>query len=127
LESGALALLALGSIRAAKSFDVLIDAFAIVVRDQAWAHLLMVGEGPLREALERRAAALGIAERILWLGARTDVSDLVEASDLFVVSSQREGLSLSLLESMRGGRPAVVTRVGGNAEAVEDGETGVVV
>src|SRR6185503_1285275 len=105
--------------RPPKSFDVLIDAFAIVARDQAWAHLIMAGDGPLRAGLEARAVALGIHERVLWLGARADVSDLVEASDLFVVSSQREGLSLSLLEAMRGGRAAVVTRVGGNAEAVE--------
>jgi glycosyltransferase involved in cell wall biosynthesis len=55
------------------------------------------------------------------------VADLVEACDLFVLSSEREGLPVTLLEAMRGGRAAVVTRVGGMPEAVEDGITGRIV
>src|SRR5439155_1262580 len=66
----------------------------------------------------------GVADRIRWLGPRTDVGDLVHAADLFTLSSEREGLSISLLEAMRGSRAAVVTRVGGSAEALVEGESG---
>lgn len=127
LGQGDLGLLAIGGLRPPKSFDVLIDAFARVAGAEPRARLLIAGEGPLRPVLEERARAGGVADRIGWLGPRADVSDLVEACDLYVVSSQREGLSLSILEAMRGGRAAVVTRVGGNDEAIEDGRHGRVV
>jgi glycosyltransferase involved in cell wall biosynthesis len=87
----------------------------------------MAGAGPLRHALEERAAAEGVIDQIRWLGPRQDVGDLVHAADMFVLSSEREGLPLSLLEAMRGARAAVVTRVGGNAEALVEGETGYLV
>ena len=59
-----------------------------------------------------------------WLGARSDVDDLLAAADVFTLSSQREGLPVTLLEAMRAGRAAVATRVGGVPEALVDGETG---
>lgn len=121
------ALLAIGGLRPPKSFDVLIEAFARVAARAPRARLLIAGDGPLHDALAALAAARGVADRVRWLGARFDVSDLVEAADLYVVSSQREGLSLSILEALRGGRAAVVTDAGGNAEAVRDGVNGRVV
>ncbi|MBI3539373.1 MAG: glycosyltransferase, partial [Candidatus Eisenbacteria bacterium] len=99
LEPGAPAALALGGMRMPKAFDVLLEGFARVVRGGSPAQLVMAGDGALRAALERQAGTLGIADRVRWLGARTDGGDLVEACDLFVVSSRREGLSLSLLEA----------------------------
>jgi glycosyltransferase involved in cell wall biosynthesis len=81
----------------------------------------------LRAELESQARRVSPAGRIRFLGARGDVADLLEAADLFVLSSEREGLSVTLLEAMRGGRPAVATRIGGNPEAIADGETGLIV
>ena len=118
------AILTVGSLTRQKAYHVLIDAFAIVARAHPNPWLLIAGDGPLKGSLEARAAAAGVADRIRWLGPRTDVGDLVHAADLFTLSSEREGLSISLLEAMRGSRAAVVTRVGGSAEALVEGESG---
>jgi glycosyltransferase involved in cell wall biosynthesis len=64
---------------------------------------------------------------VRFLGVRKDVPDLLAAADLFVLSSEREGLSMSVLEAMRAGRACVVTDVGGNAEVVAAGINGLVV
>jgi glycosyltransferase involved in cell wall biosynthesis len=116
--------LTVGSLTRQKAYHVLLDAFAAVVREHPQARLLIAGDGPLKRPLEERAAAVGVTSQVRWLGPRTDVGDLVHAADLFTLSSEREGLPLSLLEAMRGARAAVVTRVGGNAEALVEGETG---
>lgn len=78
-------------------------------------------------ALLRRARELGLGGRALWLGARDDVAELLAAADLGVLASHEEGFSNAVLEGMGAGLPMVVTDVGGNAEAVLDGETGIVV
>ncbi|MBK7367297.1 MAG: glycosyltransferase [Candidatus Eisenbacteria bacterium] len=62
-----------------------------------------------------------------FLGARLDVPDLMRACDLFVLSSSREGLSVTLLEAMRASRATLATAIGGNAEAVADGVNGRIV
>ncbi|HYM80223.1 MAG TPA: glycosyltransferase [Candidatus Limnocylindria bacterium] len=116
-----------GSLTWQKAQHVLLEGFAETARTQPRARLWVVGEGPRRAELETLARTLGIAERVQFLGARGDVSELMVAADVFVLSSVREGLSVTLLEAMRAGRPAVVTGIGGNAEAVVDGETGRVV
>lgn len=116
-----------GSLTKQKAQHVLVDAFADVVRRVPGATLLIAGDGPLREKLVARASERGVAAAVRFLGGRTDVPDLMDAADVFVLSSEREGLSVTLLEAMRCGRAAVATRIGGNPEAVADGETGVIV
>ncbi len=109
-----------------KRHDLLIDAFhRLPGADRA--RLLLVGDGPCRERLQRQIAALGLARRVRLLGARDDVPDLLAAADVFCLSSDTEGLSCSILEAMAAGLPAVVTAVGGNAELVRDGQTGFIV
>jgi glycosyltransferase involved in cell wall biosynthesis len=73
------------------------------------------------------AVSLGIDDKLVFLGPRDDVPDLLDASDVGLLSSHEEGFSNAILEGMRAGLPMIVTDVGGNAEAVIDGETGVVV
>ncbi len=86
---------------------------------------LLVGEGPLRAELEARRDALGLdADRVRFLGPRSDVADLLRAVDGYVMSSAWEGLPLVLLEAAASGLPIVATRVGGNDEIVEDGVSG---
>ncbi|HEX4609357.1 MAG TPA: glycosyltransferase, partial [Urbifossiella sp.] len=80
--------------------------------------LLMAGDGPLREELEALAGQLHIRTRVRFLGIRTDIPDLMRAADVFALTSVSEAASLTLLEAMATGLPAVVTAVGGNPELV---------
>lgn len=82
------------------------------------------GIGP---ALVRQARAAGIEGHFLFTGSRKDVPDLLNAADIGVLCSHEEGFSNAVIEAMISGLPMVVTDVGGNAEAVVDGETGLVV
>lgn len=116
--------LSIGSLSIQKAQHLLIDAFAPVAAADPAAVLLIAGDGPLREALVARIAAAGLTDRVRLLGARDDAADLLEACDLFVLSSQREGLPITLIEAMRAGRACVSTRIGGTPEVVEEGVTG---
>jgi len=86
---------------------------------------LLVGEDRgIQKDVERQAQDLGISERVVFMGQRFDIPELLGASDLSVLPSHEEGFSNVILESMAAGLPVVATRVGGNAEAVIDGVTG---
>lgn len=89
--------------------------------------LVMVGEGPLRAEAQALLAEAGAAD-LAWLpGERADVPDVMRGLDCFVLPSLAEGISNTILEAMATGLPVLATRVGGNAELVVDGETGVIV
>ena len=88
---------------------------------------MIAGEGPERSALEAQARTLGLADRVVLLGYRDDVCDLLASCDLFVLPSLFEGLPLSVLEAMAAGKPVVATAIGGTDEAVVHGETGLLV
>lgn len=107
-----------------KDFGTLLRALAIL-RDAGrdW-RMAIVGEGPDRPMLEALSAELGLGERIAFLGERSDVDRLLPAFDVFTLSSREEGIPNALLEAMAAARACVVTRVGGNAEVLEDGRTG---
>jgi glycosyltransferase involved in cell wall biosynthesis len=87
----------------------------------------LVGDGPLRSAMETLASSLGIRERVHFLGQRRDVDRILSQSQISLLVSNWEGFPLSILEAMRAGLPVVASGVGGVAEAVEDGNTGYVV
>ncbi|MBK8523307.1 MAG: glycosyltransferase [Betaproteobacteria bacterium] len=90
--------------------------------------LLLVGrDAGARAALEAQLVQLGLTERVRFLGERGDVPDLLAASDIGVLASHEEGFSNAVIEGMAAGLPMVVSDVGGNAEAVIDGECGHVV
>ena len=88
---------------------------------------VLVGDGSERASLEAQAARLGIGDRVIFLGYRDDVAELLANCDLLVLPSLYEGLPLSVLEAMAAGKPVVATSVGGTPEAVLDGETGFLV
>lgn len=119
--------LTVGSLTRQKAQHDLIDAFADVAAAHPGARLAIAGEGPLEAALRERARGAGVEAAVRFLGSRLDVPDLLEACDVFTLSSVREGLSVTLLEAMRAGRASVATRIGGNGEAIEDGVTGTLV
>jgi glycosyltransferase involved in cell wall biosynthesis len=119
-----LLVLTVGSLTRQKAQHVLIRALAEVRRELPGVELAIAGDGPRRGELEALARELGIQDAVRFLGARGDVGDLMSAADLFVLSSEREGLSVTLLEAMRAGLPVVATTVGGCAEAIEPGRSG---
>jgi glycosyltransferase involved in cell wall biosynthesis len=119
--------LTVGSLTKQKSQDVMLRGFARAAARVPDAVLLIAGEGVLREPLTALHRELGLGDRVRFLGPRTDVPDLMAACDLFVLSSSREGLSVTLLEAMRASRACLATQVGGNGEAVADGVTGRIV
>ena len=107
-----------------KDQPTLLRGFAAAVPHLPRVDLLMVGDGPLRGELESLAVALRIPERVKFLGIRTDIPDLMRAADVFALTSLSEAASLTLLEAMASGLPAVVTNVGGNPEIVRHEQEG---
>jgi glycosyltransferase involved in cell wall biosynthesis len=89
--------------------------------------LLMIGDGPLRGALESLSAELGISDAVHFLGIRDDVADLLKGSDVYLQSSLTEGYSMALVEASSAQLPILATDVGGNAEIVQNGQTGCLV
>ncbi|MED5331060.1 MAG: glycosyltransferase [Planctomycetota bacterium] len=119
--------LAVGSLTEVKNHHGLIEAFAQVRRSLPEALLAIAGQGPLEGVLKKKAASKGLQESVCFLGERDDVPQLLEAADLFVLPSHREGLPLSLVEAHAMGRPSVATDVGGISEVLIHGETGILV
>ncbi|VTS00253.1 Glycosyl transferase, group 1 family protein OS=Rhodopirellula sp. SWK7 GN=RRSWK_02661 PE=4 SV=1: Glyco_trans_4_4: Glycos_transf_1 [Gemmata massiliana] len=101
-----------------KDQATLVRGFAAAVPDLPGVDLLMVGDGPLRAELENLAVDLRVPDRVKFLGIRTDIPELMRAADVFALTSLSEAASLTLLEAMASGLPAIVTEVGGNPEIV---------
>lgn len=89
--------------------------------------LTMIGDGSLRQEVERVIEQAGLQQQVSLPGAREDVPEQLRAMDIFVLPSIAEGISNTILEAMATGLPVVATRVGGNAELVVEGETGLLV
>ena len=105
-----------------KGIDVLLSACA-GLRRQNWL-LLIAGIGPDEIQLKEQAVALGIDDRVRWLGWRNDIQKLLLAVDLFVLPSRYEGQPFALLEAMAAGTPVVAAAVSGIPEAVDGGRLG---
>lgn len=107
----------------------LISAFKLLREEagQADCRLIIAGEGPQRDALERQIAELGLTESVRLLGNRSDVAELLAECDVFALSSIAEGMPVTLLEAMAARLPVVATDVGGVDLVVEAGVTGTLV
>jgi glycosyltransferase involved in cell wall biosynthesis len=105
----------------------LIDAAHLVVQQVPDARFVILGEGELREHLEKQVHEHHLEKHVLLPGFRTDVLGCIKSFDLFVMSSVTEGLGTSLLDAMACARPIVATRAGGIPEIVEDGVNGLLV
>lgn len=119
-------LICVGRLEKIKGHDVLLQAFG---RMQPGKHakLLIVGDGPCRQELERQIIEEGLQQNVRMLGQRNDIPDLLNLCDCFVLSSRSEGLSCSIIEAMAAGLPVIATDVGGNSELVVHGENGYIV
>ncbi|WP_354677002.1 glycosyltransferase [Cupriavidus plantarum] len=112
----------IGRLAAEKAQTMLVDAFARMAGD-APAHLLIVGDGPERGALAARIEQRGLGQSATLLGMRHDIPALLNAADLFVLSSRVEGMPLVIGEAMACGRPIVATAAPGVAELMGDVDT----
>jgi glycosyltransferase involved in cell wall biosynthesis len=119
-EDGPLRLLNVAWLAEKKGHAHLLEALARLGRDDV--ALDVVGEGELRNALEKRARELGLAERVRFLGPRShaEVAELMRGAHLFVLPSLYENLPVVLIEAMASGLPSVATRVGGVPELVDE-------
>ncbi len=118
---------AVGRLVPIKGLEYLLEAAALVVRRRPAAVFVLVGDGPLRLALENRARALGLVRQVRFAGWRMDVEHVYGDLDVVVLPSLHEGTPVSVIEAMAAGRPVVATRVGGVPDLLQDGETGLLV
>jgi glycosyltransferase involved in cell wall biosynthesis len=114
----------LAVLRPEKNTGLLMDAFARVLPRASDARLLIVGDGPMREALEARAVNLGIRDACIFEGATTTPARWLRAMDVFVLPSRFEAFSNALLEAMACGCCPIGSRVGGTPELIEHGVRG---
>jgi glycosyltransferase involved in cell wall biosynthesis len=109
-----------------KAHRILFDAIASRAELSAL-HLLVIGDGELRDELRRRVDQLGLSGRVHFAGARRDLGNILNAIDLFVMPSLWEGLPLSLVLAMGAGLPVIASRVAGIPEVVQDNVSGLLV
>lgn len=120
-----------GRLQGVKDQLNLLQAFILLLRrrpDLAVSmRLILVGDGPMRTRLEDEIKEACVTAHVWMAGERGDVPNVMRGFDCFVLPSQAEGISNTILEAMAGGLPVVATKVGGNGELVEDGVTGTLV
>ncbi|MBC2695469.1 MAG: glycosyltransferase [Desulfobacteraceae bacterium] len=126
LKTDDIVLICVGRLAKIKGHELLIEAFG-KIKSHYPVKLLIVGDGPDRENIEKLIAEKRRQDDIELLGLRNDIPDLLNLSDCFVLSSHSEGLSCSIIEAMAAGLPVVATDVGGNRELVCDGLSGYLV
>lgn len=103
-----------------KNHELLLNAFARARNIAPSVRLLLVGDGELREAMEKKAEELKLSDAVTFAGNVEDVERYLSDADVFVLSSDYEGLPLSILEAMAAGLPVISTNVGGVADIVTD-------
>lgn len=116
-----------GRLEPVKGHIHLIEALPLIRARCPAFELLVVGDGSERNALATRAAALGVRDAVTFAGTRHDIPALLAQSNLFVLPSLSEGVSLTLLEAMASALPVVATAVGGTPEVVRSGEEALLV
>ena len=119
----AIVLIMVGRLDPIKRHDLLLDALSDLEIDRRW-RALLVGDGPSRGVLQAKAHKLGLDGRVEFMGQRSDVAELLARADVFLLISDSEGMSLSLIEALASGLPVIATRVGNNVELVKDGWNG---
>jgi glycosyltransferase involved in cell wall biosynthesis len=110
-----------------KNIDMMLRVLKLVLEKVPDTCLVIAGQGEEEDRLKALAVELGIADNVKFIGLRFDLPEIYQLFDVFLLTSFSEGISVTLLEAMASGVPAVVTDVGGNGEVVVEGETGYMV
>jgi glycosyltransferase involved in cell wall biosynthesis len=110
--------------RAERGHALLVEAFAKVSRELPSARLVLVGDGPMREAIARRVQELGLKERVEFAGAVPEIWPALAEADVFATAPVAEAAGIAIMEAMAAGLPVVAPNVGGIPELVEPGRTG---
>ncbi len=113
-----------GRLAPVKDHDLFVRAAAAVIRRAVAARFVVVGDGELRDAVERRVAALGLEGAFIFTGWRRDMPAVYSDLDLAVISSRNEGTPVTAIEALASGCPVVATAVGGVPELLEHGRLG---
>jgi glycosyltransferase involved in cell wall biosynthesis len=117
----------IASLSKQKAHGIFLKCAEIILKKIPEARFLIIGDGQLRDMLERQSNDMGLQERVIFTGVRHDIPELLNFINVFTLSSDWEGFPMTILEAMAAGKPCVVTDVGGNREAIMDGVTGFLV
>jgi glycosyltransferase involved in cell wall biosynthesis len=127
ISDSPLVLGSVGRINKVKDHQTMITAFANLAKLHPNTVLVIVGDGPNLAAVKIQAAESTAADKIYFLGQRSDVSEMMQGFDVFLQSSLTEGYSLALVEACATALPILATNVGGNGEIIEHGSNGYLV
>ena len=127
LDADTFVVAGLGRLVPIKGFDLLVRALPAILAEIPSTRVVLVGDGPDRDALAATAESLGVTDRLRLLGETADVASCLMAADAVAMPSRNEGMGRVLVESMALGLPVVATAVGGIPVVVTDGESGLLV
>lgn len=120
-------ILATGNLTTVKGYKSLISAIGSLVEKGIAVKCFIAGQGELKEELEKQIEERGLEKRVMLMGYRDDIPDLLAGADIFCMPSLNEALGYSLLEAMASGIPVVASRVGGIPEVISQGKEGFLV
>jgi glycosyltransferase involved in cell wall biosynthesis len=126
LEEDTILIGAVARLHPQKNLSLFLRALARLSTDRPWKAVIL-GEGPARQALLAETQALGLTDRVIWLGARTDVDGWLAAMDLFVHTADFEGMPNAVMEAMAAGLPVIGASVDGVRELIVDASSGYLV
>ncbi|MEO6517761.1 MAG: glycosyltransferase [Pseudoxanthomonas sp.] len=127
LADDAIAFVCVARMTAEKRHVDLLSAFAQVHGELPWAHLFLIGQGPLHADIQQQVAAAGLGRAVTLLGMRPDIESVLPALDIGLLVSSTEGMSNAILEMAACGLPVIATAVGGNPSLVQADVNGMLV
>jgi glycosyltransferase involved in cell wall biosynthesis len=127
IDNSEVCMMCIGRLSAQKGIDYALKAFALICSVKENVRLVLVGEGSGRGEYEQLAETLNIADRVVFTGYRDDVSGLLQAADIFWLTSRSEGMANVLLEAMAHAKACVAFDIAGVAEVVKNNENGIIV
>ncbi len=122
LKDGDIALISMGDLIERKNYDVAIRAVAEAKKDKLY--YFICGNGPEEEKLKSLAQSLNVAHQVHFLGFRSDIKELLKASDIFLFTTKQEGLPRSMMEAMASGLPCIASKIRGNTDLLENTDGG---